>query len=350
MKALIYGGPGKITCEAVPDPELPDAQGAIVRTTLCAICGSDLHPYHIDTGVSGYCIGHEAVGEVVEVGRDVKRFKVGDRVLLPGSVGCGRCDRCLVGDVVFCRNAQGARVYGLGQPDLSGCQAQGVAVPVADMNLWRLPGDISDEAGILLSDNLATAWFGARRVRVGAGDTVAVIGLGSVGLQIVMAARAMRAERVLTIDLLASRRAHAARLGAEPVEAEDVVAAVAEMTGGKGVDVALDANGGPTTTPLAIKLIGRGGRVAVVGVSEHRTIPFPVLSGFHKNFEFHAGVCSIQRELPTLFEAIEGGRLDLAALQGIFTHRMPLSQGAEAYRRFDARPDGLLKIALDPAA
>ncbi|MGE0830938.1 MAG: alcohol dehydrogenase catalytic domain-containing protein [Hyphomonadaceae bacterium] len=350
MKALIYGGPGKITCEAVDDPILPDSKGAIVRVSACSICGSDLHPYHVDMGRSGYCIGHEAVGEVVELGRDAAGFSVGDRVLIPGSLSCGACRPCKAGKVALCEKAFMARVYGQGIAGIGGCQAEAVAVPNASENLWRLPDALSDEIGLLLTDNLATAWYGARRARVGPGDVVAVIGLGSVGLQSVMSAFAMGAARVFAIDLVADRRAEAARLGAEPIEEKDVVAAVQELTGGAGVHCALDANGGAVTTEIAINLAGKGGRVSTVGVSEQAAIPFPMLTALRKGLEFHTGICSIQEELPTLLTMLEQGRLDAAALSRIFTHRMGLSEGAAAYELFNARRDGVKKIVLDPAA
>ncbi|MGE3142675.1 MAG: alcohol dehydrogenase catalytic domain-containing protein [Hyphomonadaceae bacterium] len=349
MKALIYGGPGKITCESIPEPVLPDQAGAIVRVSQCSICGSDLHPYHVDMGRAGYCIGHEAVGEVVEVGRDVTAFSVGDRVFLPGSLGCGQCRACREGAVALCEKAPIARVYGQGIPDLGGCQAEAVAVPNADDNLWTLPDGVSDEVGLLLTDNLATAWYGARRARVGPGDSVAVIGLGSVGLQSVMSAFAMGAARVFAIDLLADRRAEAALLGAEPVDAPDVAAAMRERTRGVGVDCVLDANGGAATTALAFDLARKGGRVATVGVSEQLTIPFPILTALRKGLEFHTGVCSIQEQLPALMNLLESGRLDGAKLARVFTHRMGLSEGAAAYALFNARADGVRKIMLDPA-
>ncbi|MDO8706612.1 MAG: alcohol dehydrogenase catalytic domain-containing protein [Sulfuricaulis sp.] len=348
MRALIYGGPGNIQCESVQDPILSDQDGAIVKTTLCSICGSDLHPYHLDLGHSGYCIGHEAVGEVIEVGRNVKTFAVGDRVLVPASLGCGLCLPCRQGNVVLCQTHGSHRVFGQGVPGIGGCQAEAIAVPVADSNLYRLADGVSDEVGIMLTDNLATAWYGARRARVGPGDVVAVIGLGAVGLQCVASALAMGAARVLAIDLLADRRALAVKLGAESIDAPDVAAAVLEATKGAGVDVVLDANGGPVTTALAIELVGRGGRVSVLGVSEKVSIAFPILTALRKNLEFHTGVCSVQAELPVLMREIESGRLNSRALSEIITHRMGLSEGSEAYAMFNARKDGMVKVVLDP--
>jgi alcohol dehydrogenase len=349
LKALICSGPGSIHCESIPDPELADAAGAIVRTTLCSICGSDLHPYHVDLGRPHYCIGHEAVGEVVEVGREVRNFRVGDRVLLAASLGCGRCQPCREGNVVLCRTHGSMRAFGQSLPGIGGCQAEAVAVPVADDNMFHLPHGLSDEVGLMLTDTLSTALYALRRARVGPGDVVAVIGLGAVGLQAIMCAYAMGAAQVLAIDLLAERRRRAEQLGAQPVHDPDVAAGVRELAGDLGPDVVIDANGGPVTTAMAIDLVARGGRVAVVGISEHQSIPFPIKAGLYKNLEFHTGICSAQAQVPILLRELEGGRLDGAALAKMFTHRMGLSEGSAAYAFFDGRKDGVLKIALDPA-
>lgn len=349
MKGLMYRGPRDIRHEDMPDPSLPDSHSAIVRTTLCSICGSDLHPYHVDLGVRDFCIGHEAVGEVVEIGPDVANFRIGDRVLVHASIGCGRCRQCLAGHVVLCENTRGIRAYGQGNRNVPGCQAEAIPIAAADNNLFRLPDDFSDELGIMLSDNMATAWYCARRGRVEPGDSVAVIGLGSVGLQAVMAARAMGAERIFAIDLLADRRQAARKLGAEPVDETDVGSAVMERTGGRGVDVVLDCSGGRITTALAVGMVRKGGRISQVGVSEQAEIAFPILQALGRSIEFRTGVCSVQAEVPHLVTALRSGRLKAAEVEGIVTHRMKLSEGAEAYRLFDERPAGLQKIVLDPA-
>jgi alcohol dehydrogenase len=348
MKVLICGGPGRISCESVPDPVLIDENSAIVKTSSCSICGSDLHPYHVHLGRPAYSIGHEAVGEVVELGKGVKNFAVGDRVLLAASLGCGKCQPCREGNVVFCKTHRNLRAFGQSLPDIAGCQAEAVAVPVADDNMFHLPDSLTDEVGLMLTDTLSTAWFAARRARVGPGDVVAVIGLGAVGLQAVMCSLAMGASRVLGIDLLPDRRRHATELGAEAVENPDVAAGVKELTKDQGVDVVIDANGGPITTALAIDLIGKGGRISAVGISEQLTIPFPIKAGLYKNMEFHTGICSVQAQVPTLLRELESGRLDSTALTKMCTHRMGLSEGSEAYAFFDARKDGVLKVVLDP--
>ena len=200
----------------------------------------------------------------------------------------------------------------------------------------------------MLTDNIATAWYCARRGRIAPGDTVAVIGLGSVGLQTVMAANAMGAGTVFGLDLLEDRRAAATEIGAIDLGGDDVAAHLLDATGGLGVDVVLDASGGRATTALAIDIVKRGGRISQIGVSEQFEIPFPILPAMFKNIEFHTGVCSVQAEVPHLMAALADGSLDIARVEGIVTHKMGLSQGSEAYRLFDSRPDGLKKIVLDP--
>lgn len=350
MKGLMYRGPGEIVFEDIPDARLPDARGAIVKATMCGICGSDLHPYHTDMGSSNYCMGHEAVGEVVEVGSDVRNFAVGDRVLIPASIGCGACPQCLKGSVILCETNSSFKAYGQGDPSIPGCQAEAVAVTAADNNLWRLPDEFSDELGIMLTDNIATASFCTRMGEVGPGDKVAVIGLGPVGLQTVMMARAMGAERIFGVDLVADRRKAAERLGAEPIDEPNVVEALMERTAGKGVDVALDATGGPITTRLGIDMLRRGGRFAAIGVSEQLDASFPLLTALMKNLQFRWGVCSVQAEIPHLLEKLRSQLLSADQLSAIVTHRMKLSEGAEAYRLFDRRLHGVQKVVLDPTS
>ncbi|WP_417725188.1 zinc-binding dehydrogenase [Salipiger sp.] len=349
MKTLICHGPGKITCEDVPDATIADQTGAVVKISLCAICGSDLHPYHVDMGRPAFCIGHEAVGEIAEVGREVRNFKVGDRVLIPAAQGCGKCRNCLAGHVQLCSNSVELRALGRNTPGIAGAQAEGIAIPMADFNLYHLPEDISEEVGLMLTDTLSTAWMAARRTRVAPGDIVAVIGLGAVGLQAVMSALAMGASRVLGIDLLPDRVEHGVKLGAEAVVGPDPVEAVREMTNGHGADVVIDANGGPVTTKLAIAMAAKGGRIGIVGISELPEIPFPIRDSILKSLEIHPGICSAQYEIPTLISQVRNGRMSSTALDAMFTHTMDLTKGPEAYEFFDKRLDGVLKVALDPS-
>jgi threonine dehydrogenase-like Zn-dependent dehydrogenase len=346
VKVLTYHGPRDIRVESVPDPVCPDERGAVVRVRSAGICGSDLHIYdgHGFTPGTGYALGHEAVGEVVEVGSAVARFAVGDSVLVAASVGCGRCASCGRGQVFLCENIGEAGVYGVGL-GLGGCQAEMVAVPAADMNLVAQPPAMSDDTGLVLTDNAPTGWYGARLARVGPGDTVAVVGLGPVGLMSVAAARIMGAARVLAIDLVPGRRQRAVALGAEPV-GDDPVTEVLRLTGGRMADVVVEAVGADVTIELAMALAGRCGRVSVVGVNQNPAFSFNMLMAQLKCLAFTIGLCSVQHELPALLALTASGRLDPGA---IVSHHLPLEAGAEAYALFSAREDGVSKVVLDVA-
>lgn len=160
MKSLVFQGIRDIRYEDVPDPQVSDAHSAIVRITRCGLCGSDLHSYNAGAPSTGFCIGHKALGEMVEAGHEVSRFKPGDRVLITGSISCGNCEMCRQGRAMVCRNNPICRVLGQGQPGLGGCRAEAIEIPTADFNLCHLPGGYSDALGIMLSDNLATGWAG----------------------------------------------------------------------------------------------------------------------------------------------------------------------------------------------
>ena len=345
MRALTFHGPFDVRVESIPDPQLFDAEGAIVAIRACGICGSDLHIYegHGFSADLGFCVGHEAVGEVVAVGAAVSRFGVGDSVLVSASVGCNACGPCRAGYVLGCERGRSG-CYGLGAI-LPGSQAEFVSVPAADGNLVLIPEGVSDDAALVLTDNAPTAWYGARRARIEPGDVVAVIGLGPVGIMSVLAAQIMGASRVLAIDLVDERRAAAAALGAEPVEGAPRLA-VREMTGGRGADVVLEAVGADATIDLATKIAARGARVSVVGVNQSSAFPMHMALAQFNELEFSIGLCSVQRELPTLLALTRSGRLNPEV---VVTHHLPLSEGAAAYEQFHARTDGVGKIILDPS-
>jgi len=345
MKSLVYRGRRDIRCEEVADPIISSPGAAIVQIRACGICGSDLHPYHQDMGRS-YCIGHEAVGEVVETGPEVGRFKVGDRVLVAASLCCGECKPCRRGYGMLCEQYPYPRVFGQGLPGLGGCQAEAVEVPVADTNLHLLPTGMSDELGVMLTDTLATAWQCAKTGRVSRGGAVAVIGLGAVGLQCVLSAFAMGAEQVFGIDLIEDRRQAAAALGAVPVDGATAFQQIMDMTAGRGADTVLEATGGPQTMELALQVASKGAVISVVGVPEAMSMPFPILAALSKNLEINFVTCSVKAQLPELFDALDAGRLKAEALNGLITHRLPLAQGPEAYALFDSRADGVKKVIL----
>ena len=345
MKSLVYHGRRDIRCEEVADPIISGPGAAIVQIHACGICGSDLHPYHLDMGRS-FCIGHEAVGEVVETGPEVSRFKVGDRVLVAGSLCCGACDPCRRGYAMLCERSPYPRVFGQGLPGVGGCQSEAVEVPIADHNLRRLPLGMSDELGVMLTDTLATAWQCAKMGKVSGQGSVAVIGLGAVGLQCVLSAFAMGAEQVFGIDLIEERRQAAAEFGAVPLDGGVALQQIMDMTSGRGVATVLDATGGPQTMELALQIARKGGVISVAGVPESASMPFPIMAALVKNLEINFVTCSVQAQLAEVFEALDAGRLKAEAVNSLITHRLPLAKGPEAYALFDARTDGVKKIIL----
>jgi threonine dehydrogenase-like Zn-dependent dehydrogenase len=346
MRALTLQGHQDVRCTEVPDAALPDEWGAVVRVVLAGICGSDLHIYagHGFSDDVGYPLGHEAV---VEVGDQVRRYRVGDHVLLPASVGCAWCRVCATGHVSACEHrGEPWREYCYGMSHrLPGTQAEAVAVPHADVNLVTIPDGVSDEAAVLLTDNAPTAWYGCRRARIAPGETVAVIGLGPVGLLAVQSAFAMGAARVLAVDPVAHRRDRAVALGAEPVDADDPKAHIRALTAGAGADAVVEAVGADATLQLAISAARVAGRVSVVGVSQNEAYPFRMAAAQVRELEFHIGLCSAQRELPAMLALTAAGRLDLEAL---VTHRVPLAEAPGGYAMLAERGDGVVKVVVRP--
>ncbi len=345
MKALRYYGTRDVRYEAMDDPAPQSARDAIVQVSACSICGSDLHIYH-GHGFSedvGFCVGHEAVGEVVEVGSAMSRIKVGDKVMLPAAVGCGACRSCLAGNVANCEFNAGS-CYGL-SAGLQGSQAEAVRVPAADMNAVKVPDGISMDQALMMTDALATAWYGARRAEIKPGSSVAVIGLGPIGLMAVEAAFVMGAGVVYAIDPIAERRALAAEAGAVVLHQQDALEMIREATQGRKVECVIEVVGSDATVDLALRLAARRGTVSVIGVQQSKRYAFPLERAFAAGLTFRAGTCSVPEELPVLFPLVQSGRLKP---EKYISHRLPLSEGAEAYRLFEAREAGALKMVLVP--
>lgn len=345
MKALRYYGARDVRYEAMDDPTPQSERDAIIKVEACSICGSDLHIYH-GHGFSedmGFCVGHEAVGEVVEVGRGVHRLKVGDKVMLPAAVGCGACRSCLSGNVANCEFSAGA-CYGL-SARLQGSQAEAVRVPAADMNAVQVPEGVSMEQALMMTDALATAWFGARNADIKPGSSVAVIGLGPIGLMAVDSAFVMGAHVVYAIDPIPERRAMAEASGAIALHPDEALERIKQDTRGTKVDCAVEVVGSDATVDFALRLVRRRGTVSVIGVQQSRRFAFPLERAFASGLTFRVGTCSVPEELPALFPLVQSGRL---RPEKYVSHRMPLSEGAEAYRLFEAREAGALKMVLKP--
>jgi len=358
MDALTFRGVERVAFEAVPDPDLVDPRDALVRVEFAGLCGSDLHPYFgREVGIEvGTVLGHEFVGEVVALGAEASArldsaggsFGIGDRVVAPFTTNCGSCPYCGLGLTARCRRGLlfGWREGGAG---LHGGQAELVRVPFADATLVPVPASLEDAGlAILAGDILATALFGAALAGVGGGDVVAVVGCGPVGLLAIRAALAAGARRVVAIDPVPGRLEAAERFGAEAValgEGAHALGAAREaveaLTAGLGADAAIEAVGSPSATRTAADLLRAGGRLAAVGVHTERHLALSPVELYDRNLSYAAGRCPARAWLP---EALRLAAAEAELISTLITHRLPLSHGPEAYRRFGAREAGWLKV------
>ncbi len=346
MRAVVLEGERSVAVEEVPDARLPGPDGAVVAVEHTAICGSDLHLYHGALGDQRIRLGHEFVGTVTEVGPEVVTLRAGDRVLVSGIVACGRCTACRRGDPVTC-SANRTAAFGT-VPDLPGGQAEAAGVPAADAFCLKVPEGVSADQTVLLTDILPTGYLGARRADIAPGATVAVIGLGPVGIMALQCAQLFGPSRVLALDVDPGRLARAAALGAEPLDAAGGgVAAVLETTGGRGADAVIEAVGHAESIDTAVQCAAPGATISVIGVNLDMALPLPMGLLFLRAQTLRATMASIPGTWPHLVPLLQSGRL---APEGVFTHRMGLGQAPEAYRIFDGHLDGVLKVMLDPAS
>jgi 2-desacetyl-2-hydroxyethyl bacteriochlorophyllide A dehydrogenase len=346
MKAIVFHGPYDVRVQAVPDPELRDPRGAIVRVTRASICGTDLHLLHgAVPAVPGTIIGHECVGIVEEVGGDVRRFRKGDRVIVPGVIGCGDCEPCRRDYPVGCLTFLN-KVYGI-SPELPGGQAEAIAVPTADVNLWSSPRDLADDQVLFLTDILPTGSFAVENAALKPGDTVVVIGCGPVGLSAIMCAQLFSPATILAVDRVGYRLDRARALGATPIDAgtQDVQTVVLDATDGRGAHAVIEAVGATDTVHLAFELVRVGGVVSVVGVLVQQDFAFPMGTSFMKDLTFRIGLVNVRRFLPSLIALVRSQRIDPTVL---ISHRLPLTEGVRAYEMFDQRRDGCFKVVLVP--
>jgi len=344
MKALVFHGPGERAWELVPDPAILEPTDAIVRIDSSTICGTDLHILKGDVPEvkPGTVLGHEAVGTVVEVGSAVTTIVPGDRVLVSCITSCGRCRFCKEGHYGLCTGG-GGWIFG---HLIDGLQAEYARVPFADTSVYRVPEGLSDEQVLFLADILPTAYeVGVLNGRVEPGDTVAVVGVGPIGLAAIMTAGLHTPGRIVAIDPADARLEVAREFGADVVidnGHEDAVAKVMELTGGLGADVAIEAVGVPEAFELCTELIRPGGRVANVGVHGHpATLHLEKL--WIRDVLITTGLVDTNTTAK-LMKLIEGGRLDPTRFA---THHFALAETEKAYDVFgEAATTHALKVVL----
>lgn len=344
MRGIIFRGVGDVRCESVPDPRIEAGTDALVRVRLSAVCGSDLHVYHgRESGLDAGCVlGHEMVGEILETGGDVVGLRVGDRVVSPFTTNCGACFYCRAG--LTCRCEQG-QLLGWVQDGkgLHGAQAEVVRIPLASSTLVKIPDDVTEDRALLAADVLPTGFFCADQAGVGSGMAVAVIGLGPVGLCAVLAARERGASTILAIDPVAPRRELAARFGAQAAHPDEAVERVRQLSEGRGADAVLEVVGSPAASRLAYDLVRLGGRISAVGVHTENSFAFTPGEAYDKNIAYHAGRCPARHYMDELLPRLSG----MSELDTLFTHRLPLDSGTEAYRLFDEKREGCIKLLLE---
>lgn len=347
MKAITFHGRRDVRYETVDDPRIEDAGDAVVRVWVAAICGSDLHPYHErEEGLDpGTVMGHEFVGEIVEAGPAVQGLEVGDVVMAPFTTNCGICFYCRRG--LTCRCAEG-RLFGWVEDGegLQGAQAEYVRVPLAATTLMELPDGIRPEEGLLLGDILSTGFHCAERAEIEPGGTYAILGCGPVGLMTIIGAREAGAERLFAVDRVPARLDRARQLGATPLnfETEDPAALIREVTDGRGADAVMEAVGTPDAKRLAVDLLRPGGVLSAVGVHTDPDFGFTPVDAYDLNLTLCIGRCPARYWMERLVPLVQERKYDLAS---VFSHRLPLEQGARGYEIFDQKLEGCIKVLLE---
>ena len=344
MLAVTFQAPGEVRVEDKPEPELLAPDDAIVRIRATGVCGSDLHIYHGRVSVApGFTLGHEYVGTVEAAGDAVTGVAVGDRVLGCFQCACGTCFFCRRGLYHKCDEGR-TFGHGAGLGNLEGTQAELALVPRANLTLRRVPDGLSDEVALFAGDVAGTGYHAVVEAGMRAGDTVAVLGLGPVGLSAIQAALVAGAGHVIAVDSVPDRLELATRFGAQAVHLteEDPRAAVKSATGGRGVDLAIEAVGDPRALDMAIRMAAKGGTVSIVGVYAERAEVHMGLAWI-KSLRLVGGQANVIAHLDPVLALLASGRLDPAPL---VTHHMNLADAPDAYARYDRRE--ALKIVLTP--
>ncbi|MCW5851983.1 MAG: glutathione-dependent formaldehyde dehydrogenase [Anaerolineae bacterium] len=390
MKALCWIDKHEVRVEDVPDPRILNPRDAIVKVTAACICGSDLHLYDgvMPTMEKGDILGHEFVGEVVEVGPKVKNLKPGDRVVVPFAIACGNCWYCKHGLWSLCDNSNpnawmAEKLFGFSPAGLfgyshltggyAGGQAQYVRVPFADVGPYKLPDSITDDQAVMLADVFPTGYMAAENCNIHQGDIVAVWGCGSVGQFTIRSAFLLGAHRVIAMDDTPERLALAQKAGAETLNINevDVLETLREMTGGRGPDACVDAVGLEAHGMEPDALLDRvkteammttdrghvlrqvfwacrkGGTVSIPGVYGGFVDKLPMGAAMNKGLTIRTGQTHVHRYIPKLVQHVERGEIDPSV---IVTHVLPLDQAPHGYQIFKDHQDGCIKVVLTPHA
>jgi threonine dehydrogenase-like Zn-dependent dehydrogenase len=404
MKAVVFHGIGDIRLEDVPEPRIQEPTDAIVRLTASAICGTDLHMVRgtMPGMKAGTILGHEGVGIVEAFGDQVRNLEIGDRVIIPSTIACGSCVYCRAGYHSQCDranpNGPAAGTAFFGGPESSGpfhgLQAEKARIPFAHVGLVKVPDEISDDQAIMLSDIFPTGWFGAELAEIKPGDTVAVFGCGPVGQFAIASAKLMDAGRIFAIDAIDSRLDMARAQGAETInfDKEDPVKLLKQLTGDIGVDRAIDAVGvdavhahhGPAAKQAkkqeeefaeerkkvmegrkpkakggnwepgdapsqalrwAVEGLAKAGTLAIIGVYPETMESFPIGQAMEKNLTVKMGNCNHRKYIPKLVELVRSKVIDP---REVLTKREPLTAAIDAFKAFDQRQPGWMKVELLP--
>ena len=388
MKATCWMGPRRMEVREVPDPTILNKRDAIVKISSTAICGSDLHLYNgfLPMMEPGDIMGHEFMGEVVEVGSEVKNLKVGDRVVVPFPIACGDCGPCQAGAYSICENSNpnayiaekllghspsGIFGYSHLTGGFAGGQAEYARVPFADVGPIKVPEDLTDDQVLFLSDILPTGYMAAEMCGIRPGDTVAVWGCGPVGQFAIASAYMLGAERVIAIDRSGYRldlaREKAGAITIDYDEVDSVPDVLKDLTAGRGPDHCIDAVGveghghgimyahdrmkqmmrmqtdRPIALREAISSCANGGTVSVIGVYTGFIDKFPMNAVMNRSLTIKTGQCHVQRYMKPLLERIQKGDIDPTF---IITHHLPLEQAAEGYEMFNKKQDNCEKVVL----
>jgi threonine dehydrogenase-like Zn-dependent dehydrogenase len=390
MKAVCFWRKTDVRVVDVPEPKILNPHDAIVRVTLTAICGSDLHLYdgYVPTMMKGDILGHEFMGEIVEVGSEVRTLKVGDRVIVPFPIACGRCFYCQQQLWSLCDNTNpnawmveamygfsGAGLFGYSHlyGGYAGGQAEYVRVPFADVSPLKIPEGLTDEQVLFLTDIFPTGYMAAEFCEIKPGDVVAVWGCGPVGQFAIKSCRLLGADRVIAIDRFPERlRLAREQSQAETIdysEVDDVFTALKEMTGGRGPDACIDAVGmeahGHTVDALydrvkqtmrleldrshvlrqAMHCCRKGGIVSIPGVYAGFIDKVPFGAAFSKGLKLRMGQCHVQRYTRLLLDRIQRGEIDPSF---VISHRVTLDDAPEMYRVFRDKQDECIKVVMRP--